>query len=411
MRKLKLKKSIYLIAMLATALASVTMLALYISDGDINKYSELPSDHQRFPASPGASRSCTELISDFLHPPTHRTLDVHPDSLMGQHPDLLREMRSLRVQEIDYIKLHQQFSQTHRRAPSVEDVLDHIFHYRQDVIDRYQVLLQRLESSEQIEVKNFAQQIAFTLKELRRHRSREDVIAQFHEYKEVGRLDFGEINHPIHLTDEELFPDDLFQFFRNNFNLASFHGEYGELITYSALEYRPLLRGLRFREDLQVSHSDYQSMIVQRVQRFEESLQQMSLDELTDFLSQYPGQLFRLAQDDIRQTPPHQIDHQSLIDRALEILKVKEIDLVFERPDGKIVWAEVKTSLKDFNLKKITTGRNSIENQLRLHREVINVLGLSDDVDLYFISPLSRINREAKDFLESEGIRYIYAPH
>lgn len=388
---------------------SLLFLFTFISCAQIQPKNEFHSERSL------ASDDCLELINTFLEVKIPE-LEIFPTSIFGINADIYKKMESIQLLSIDYFQFYQTFQTKNKRAPTLRETLVFAYQVKTAILNNYENLAEEL--SKHANANN--QQIQLFIQELRHSKSKLskyktidqielEVVASYQNGKSaIATLDTA---IPLDPHDSKKLDENFYTFLKNRVSISNFQGEFGELLAQGASKEKVLARGLTFKGDVSSAKTPTETLIAKKIAELSLKVNNMTNDQIIEFVGQYKDGLFRMAYAFIH-AGNFSVDKRGIvIDKIFNMIKSKEIDLVSETSDGKIVWSEVKAYIKPITLDTIAghSKDKTIFDQLQEHKALRDVLGLESSVNLRFISPLSVTDDEARKLIESIGYEVISA--
>lgn len=357
-----------------------------------------------------ASDNCFDLVNSFLDSDQARVV-VPEGSIVDQSPEVLPLMERMIPPAIDFPKFILDFQQNNQRTPTLRETIEFVYESRRELHQAYDELTELLSNLNLSHHQNFIQEVEQTRNKLAKFKDldslEEEVLANFRE----GKSSVESLDVSIPIRDENgqtFFDEDYYRFLKDRTGLSNYSGEIGELLVYAKTPERILAKGLRFDMGDAQPLDVYQKEIVQRVSLLRENLLTKSLDELKAIINEYTtprGGFLRHAQEFIEENEATGINPADVVDKIMNMVTSKEIDLVSVSRDHKIVWTEVKAYNQKLTVQSISGegSKKTIVDQLQEHKALRDLLGLEHQVELRFSSPLSGIDDEAKQMVESLG--------
>lgn len=348
-----------------------------------------------------ASDSCNEIIKSFFGPRIKR-LVPQPNSILANYPQLIDQIESLSMPNLDYARFYDDFVKTNKRNPTLKDGIKFVYDERKLVLEGYDWFIREIDSLNEPRLAKLKEELKASQIKLNKFKS----IREF----ELDVLGLNNLGHSAEKLLEEDFivrdgfiASDLhYSLLNDRTGLRNFNGEFGELYAMATSGNSILSRGLMFRQ-MGNQPSGYEKLILNATDNFRKNMEAKSLPEIKKIVKKHGTGLFRKANDYLESTPSNKLSKQVLVKIMVDMVKSKEIDLVSAR-GGKIYWAEVKAYRKPISVKLLKdSSKKSIYDQLVEHKALRDLLGLRKKVELVFISPISEITPEAKRVLHELG--------
>ncbi|MBY0413811.1 MAG: hypothetical protein K2Q18_06585 [Bdellovibrionales bacterium] len=368
--------------------------------------------HSRIPSSPD---DCNRIIAKFINK-KNPSLEIAPASIFGKYPEIQKQMYTLFLDTTDYMGFYKEFFELNKKAPTLRDVFTRAYDEKIKTIKRYEDLIMELENlptAKNEQIQTFIRELKSSAKKLGHYKSIEQIDQELTASFQHGKISIPDLDTivPLDKDNPEVFDEDFYQFVKNKINVSGFQGEYGELFAHGASGEQVLTRGLTFAIDDVRSNEPYQKMVADQIIILEKKLNKMSNDEISSFIEPHKEGLFRIAFGVIEEDQFIIKRRDLVVEKIINMIRSKEIDLVTRDKDGKIVWAEVKAYIKPITMKSIGGHgkEKTVLDQLREHKALRDVLGLEASVRLRFIAPLSPVSDDAKSAIEKLGYEVISA--
>jgi len=362
--------------------------------------------------APAAAKSldCTQLVQSFVSTAKPK-LPVAKNSLFGKYPELLAEIDKLEFIPFQLNEYTSSFIKKHNRAPTLREAMEAMYDERRLMISKYDEVIADVESLNNPELSEFIYELKFSREKLNKFKDLDHYDDELISSYNDGKAKFSSIDVPIAIKGGAV--ETRFNtYVKERMREGNFNGELGELIGYGASKDKPIRKGVKF-ETRSLSHPiPYQLTIDTAIKTLEENLKQKSDKELLKLVSTYGDGILRAARSYLDNLGERPVDRDILIGKIITMIRTKEIDLVFQKANGKIVWAEVKTYKKPITMETLNGGgykAKPMAEQLLEHKALRDLLGFKKEVELRFISPTSVIEPDAKAYIESLGYEVISA--
>lgn len=348
------------------------------------------------------SDSCNEIIKSFFGPRIKR-LVPQPNSILANHPQLIDQIESLSMPNLDYARFYDDFVKAYKRNPTLKDGIKFVYDERKLVLEGYDWFIREIDSLNEPKLTKLKEELKSSQVKLNKFKS----IREF----ELDVLGLNNLGHSAEKLLEEDFivrdgfivSDIHYSLLNDRTGLRNFNGEFGELYAMATSGNSIISRGMMFRQTGNQPKGGYEKLILNATENFRKNMESKSLPEIKKIVKKHGTGIFRKANEYLKTTPSHKISKQVLVKIMVDMVKSKEIDLVSAR-GGKIYWAEVKAYRKPISVKLLTdSSKKSIYDQLVEHKALRDLLGLRKKVELVFISPISEITPEAKRLLHELG--------
>lgn len=357
-----------------------------------------------------AGGDCKELVSALMADSKPR-LPVAKNSLFGKYSVLTEEMAKLEFVPFQLNEFTAGFIKKNHRAPTLREAMEAMYDERRVMIEKYDEVIADVEAMQNPEMKEFLYELKFSREKLNKFKDLDQYDDELTSSFNDGKAKFSSIDVPI-VMKNGVVETKFNTYIKERMREGNFNGEMGELMAYGASKDRPIRKGMKFETRSVRNPSPYQITIDNAIKKLEESLVAKSDQELIKLVETYGDGILRGAKSYLENLGERPMDRDILIGKIITMVRTKEIDLVFERADGKIVWAEVKTYKKPITMETLNGGgykAKPMADQLLEHKALRDLLGFKKDVVLRFISPTSPIEPEAKAYIESLGYEVIGA--
>lgn len=359
-----------------------------------------------------ASENCFDLVNSFLESDQARVATPE-GSIVEQTPEVLPIMERMIPESIDFPKFILEFQQLNQRTPTLRETIEFVYEGRRELHQAYDELSDLLTNLNHPHQLDFLREIEQTRNKLAKFKNLDSLEDEVHANFREGKSTVESLDIPIPIRDENgqtFFDEDYYRFLKDRTGLSNYSGEIGELLVYAKTPERILAKGLRFDMNEGQVLDAYQAEIRQRVELLRENLLTKNLDELRAVINQYTtprGGFLRHAQEFIDSSEPQALNSADVVEKIMNMVTSKEIDLVSLSNENKIVWTEVKAYGQKLSAQSISGegSKKTIIDQLQEHKALRDILGLEHQVELRFSSPLSGIDDEAKQMVESLGFK------
>ena len=359
-----------------------------------------------------AADNCFDLVNSFLESDQARVA-IPEGSIVEQTPAVLPLMERMIPENPDFPKFIFEFQQLNQRTPTLRETIEYVYEGRRELHQAYDELAELLTNLNHPHQQDFLREIEQTRNKLAKFKNLDSLEDEVHANFTEGKSTVESLDIPIPIRDENgqtFFDEDYYRFLKDRTGLSNYSGEIGELLVYAKTPERILAKGLRFDMNEGQVLDAYQTEIMQRVSLLRENLQTKNLDQLKAIINQYTtprGGFLRHAQEFIDENEAAEVNPADVVDKIMNMVTSKEIDLVSVSAENKIVWTEVKAYGQQLSAQSIAGNgpKKSIIDQLQEHKALRDILGLEHQVDLRFSSPLSGMDNEAKEMVESLGFK------
>ena len=350
-------------------------------------------------ASP-AIQGCGEILNLLVH----RQNSVSSTSLIEKFPELKDGIETLKPEQLDLLGFIENFSELNKRAPSIRETLDYAYENRRNLHQAYDDLLSQLKTFEDEAAVRFSKEVETSRLKLSHFYDLDKLSAEVKSDFEKGKTKISSLDEPIPTEvrgNKVFFDEQYYQFLLSRTSLGLYSGEYGELKAFISTPDWNLKRGLRFDQKTLEITDEYQNLIMDRVNTFEQTLNRKSAIEVKALLEKYNPEsgtgLLRQAREYLERTDPAQFNIEMLKEKILQAVKSKEIDLVGLSAENKVIWSEVKAFHKSITLESLhkRSGNKSLYEQLVEHKVVRDILGLTELVELRLLSTMSHVEEDA----------------
>lgn len=362
----------------------------------------------REPAS--ASLDCAQL-AESLFISSKPKLALPKNSLFAKFPILTEELEKLEFVPFQLNDFNSQFIKKYNRAPTLREAMESMYSERRDLIGRYDEVIADVEAIQNPALSNFILELKFSRDKLNKFKDLDhyddELVSSFND----GKAKFSSIDIPITMKNN-VIETKFNTYIKERSREGNFNGELGELMAYGASKDRPVRKGLKFETRQLTNPIPYQIVIDEAIKKLESSLSKKSDQQIVKLVNSYGEGILRSAKSYLENLGERPMDRDILIGKIITMIRTKEIDLVFEKPNGMIVWAEVKAYKKPITMETLNGGgykAKPMAEQLLEHRALRDLLGFKDQVELRFISPTSTIDPDAKKYIESLGYEVIGA--
>lgn len=381
---------------------------LFLSLFFFSRNTEGPSHFQD--RGPAGAVDCAEIAKAFFTE-TRPRLAIPKTSLFGKYPMLIDELDKLEFVPFQVNEFANDFIKKNNRAPTLREAMEAMYEERRVIISKYDEVIADVEAMKDPELAGFIYELKFSKDKLNKFKDLDHYDDELISAYNDGKAKFSSIDVPIAIKNGVI--ETKFQtYVKERMREGNFNGELGELTAYGASKDKPVRKGLKFETRSLSNPIPYQVVIDGAIKKLEDSLAQKSDKELIKLVNTYGEGILRAAKSYLDNLGERPIDRDILIGKIITMIRTKEIDLVFEKSNGKIVWAEVKTYKKPITMDTLNGDgykAKPMADQLLEHKALRDLLGFKNDVDLRFISPTSQITPDAKAYIESLGYEVIGA--
>jgi hypothetical protein len=373
-----------------------------------NSFVEVHVDRSRFPAA--ISVDCVELAKSFLGEQKAR-LAIPPNSLFAKYPVLSQEMEKLEFTPLQLDEFYNDFLKRNRKAPTLRDGMEYIYVLRKEIISSYDEVIAEVKAMQEPALDTFLDELSFSRNKLNKFKDfdlYEDEIENAHN---AEKTKLTSLDDPI-VMKNNIIETRYSNYLKERSREGIFHGELGELVAFGTSKDKSIKKGLKFETRKLLVPTHYQLVIADAIEKLEADLAKKTNKQLITFVNSYGEGLLRNAHDYLVNLKDAPLDKVVIISKIITMIRTKEIDLIFEKADGRMVWAEVKTYKKPISVETLNGGGYKAKpmiDQLIEHKALRDILGFKDSVDLRFISPTSKITPEAKTMIEGLGYEVIGA--
>ena len=361
-----------------------------------------------------ASEDCNDIVGQFFVK-QNPTLELNKQSIFALNPMIHEKMNSLRLESIDYNTFYQDFMTKNHKAPTLRDLLNYAYQIKAATLNNYENIISellKLPTAESEAIQNFILTLRASKNKLGNVRSIEQIELELEASFEKGKSVIPDLDTVVTLekNTNKISPEFL-QFLKDRTSLNNFQGEYGELIAYGASGDKVIARGLTFDKEVTLARTPTEALVAKRLIELQDRIKLMSNEQLLTFIEPHKEGLFRVAYNALAEEKFSWSKRDLIVEKMINMIKSKEIDLVEQDLDGKMIWGEVKAYNRPIKIGTIDgPGKGkTILDQLKEHKALRDVLGLESDVKLRFISPLSIVSEDARKLIESIGYEVISA--
>jgi hypothetical protein len=369
---------------------------------------EFNFEQGRAPAA--ATIDCVQLVGNILAE-SRPKLTFPKNSLFARFPVLLEELQKLEFTPFQLNSFTTEYLKKYNRAPTLREAMEAMYAERRDLIGRYDEVIADVEALQNPALVNFIEELKFSKDKLNKFKDLDhyddELVSSFND----GKSKFSSIDIPITMKNN-VIETKFNTYIKERSREGNFNGELGELTAYGASKDKPIRKGLKFETRQLTNPIPYQLVIDEAIKKLEKSLSKKSDQQIIKLVNSYGEGILRNAKSYLDNLGERPIDRDILIGKIITMIRTKEIDLVFEKPNGTIVWAEVKAYKKPITMDILNGGgykAKPMAEQLLEHKALRDLLGFKDQVELRFISPTSAIAPDAKAYIESLGYEVIGA--
>lgn len=369
---------------------------------------EVSVDQLRSPAS--AKIDCLELVQAFLSEEKPR-LVIPRSSLFAKFPVLIEELDKIEFTPLKWDEFYNDFVKKNKKAPTLRDAMEYMYSLRKDIIGKYDEVIADVEAMQNPELQTFLNELKFSRDKLNKFKDLDHYDDELTSAFNEGKAKFSSIDEPIVMKNNTIETRYL-TYLKERSREGNFNGEIGELFAFGASKDKAIKKGLKFETRNLKDPIPYQLVIDEAITKLENSLAKKTDKQIISLVNSYGEGILRNAQSYLDNLGERPLDRDILIGKIITMIRTKEIDLIFQKPDGRIVWGEVKAYKKPITLETLNGGgykAKPMADQLLEHKALRDILGFKDSVDLRFISPTSKITPEAKIFIEKLGYEVISA--
>ncbi len=369
---------------------------------------EVFHDQVRLPAA--VPRDCAQLVESFLKDERPR-LTFPRGSLFAKFPAVAEEMDKLEFTPLKLEEFYDEFFKQYKRAPTLKEALEYIYVLRKEIISSYDEVIRDVEGMQNPNLKPFIDELIFSRDKLDKFKDLDLYESELAASHEAGKSKLASLDEPI-VKKNNTIDSRYLNYLKDRSREGNFNGEMGELLALGASKDKTIKKGLKFETRQLTDPIPYQVVITKAMAKFEASLAKKTDQQLIKLVRTYGDGILRAARIYLESMGEDSFDRDVLISKIITMIRTKEIDLVFEKSDGRIVWGEVKAYKKPISLEILNGGgykAKPMVDQLMEHKALRDILGFKDSVDLRFISPTSKITPEAKRLIESLGYEVIGA--
>lgn len=361
-----------------------------------------------------ASEDCNAVVGQFFVK-KQPALELHQKSIFALNPVIHTKMNSLRLESIDYDLFYQDFILKNKKAPTLRDLLNYAFEIKAGILKNYDNIiseLTKLPNGESEAIQNFILTLRASKNKLGNVKNIEQIELELEASFKQGKSLIPGLDTTVTLEkNTNKIRHDFHQFLRDRTSLSNFQGEYGELIAYGASGDKVVVRGLTFATEATFARNPTEALVAKKLVDLQDRIKLMSNEQLLTFIEPHKEGLFRVAYNFLVEENFSWSKRDQIVEKMINMIKSKEIDLVEQDINGKMIWGEVKAYNRPIKLSTIDgPGKGkTILDQLKEHKALRDVLGLETDVKLRFVSPLSIVDEDAKKLIESLGYEVISA--
>jgi len=361
---------------------------------------------------PAATKSldCSQIIQSFIAESKPK-LPIAKNSLFAKYPELSAELEKLEFIPFQLNEFTSSFIKKQNRAPTLREAMEAMYDERRVMISKYDEVIADVEGLNNPELSEFVYELKFSREKLNKFKDLDHYDDELISSYNDGKAKFSSIDVPI-VVKNGVVETRFNTYVKERMREGNFNGELGELIGYGASKDKPIRKGVKFETRSLSNPIPYQLVIDGAIKKLEESLAQKTDKELIKLVNTYGEGILRAAKSYLDNLGERPMDRDILIGKIITMIRTKEIDLVFQKTNGKIVWAEVKTYKKSITMETLNGGgykAKPMAEQLLEHKALRDLLGFKKEVELRFISPTSIIEPDAKNYIESLGYEVISA--
>ncbi len=360
--------------------------------------------------SPARVVDCLELAQNFLGEARPR-LAIPKNSLLGKYPSLVDELDKLEFVPFSLPDFYNSFLKKNKRAPTLREAMEAMYVERRELISKYDEVIADVEALQSPDLESFIGELKFSKDKLNKFKDLDhyddELVTAFND----GKSKFSSIDEPIVLKNGAV-EQRFLTYIKERSREGNFNGEMGELTGYAASKDKPVKKGLKFETRSLKDPIPYQVTIDTASTNLETTLAKKTDKQLITLVNKYGEGILRNAKSYLDNLGERPLDRDILIGKIIVMIRTKEIDLVFQKTNGKYIWAEVKTYKKPITMETLNGGGYKLKpmsDQLLEHKALRDLLGFTETVDLRFISPTSKVEPDAKAYIESLGYDVISA--
>lgn len=357
------------------------------------------------------SDRCLELLQGLISTQerSERTIDFR--SIADINPQILEQFIQLKPEPIDYTIFLNDFLRQHNRPPTLREAIEYSYEIRREMHEGYENLVQQLRSSDQIQIQNLSRELDRTLEGLPRFNDLNRLENDLEQRVARGEnLVVTSLDDKMEIESRDgkiWFEENYYRFLRDKTGLGNYVGHYGEILIILQTPDRVIKRGLKFDVPFNEATDPYQKEIAQRVLELEARLRNMNIDQLKSLVEEHTlddAGLLRFVKVFIDEADASVLNNADIVELIVQAVKSKEMDMISVSAQEKLIWSEVKAYSKPITVESLTKGSGkTLMEQLLEHRSVASLLGYGEEVQMRFYTPLTSVERDAQQLLESIG--------
>lgn len=345
---------------------------------------------------------CNNLIKSFFTSSTPRLIP-EKNSILDIYPQLIDQIESLNLPELDFGKFSKNFIVQNKRHPTLKDGIQFVYDQRKLVLESYDWFLREIDILNDPLLETLKVELKNSQRKLNKFKSIREFEIDILQYNNLHRKAKNVLNEPLIIKDGFIVSEEQYHLLNDRSGLTNFAGEFGELYSLVTTSNQIISRGMMFRSIQNQEVNAYQKLIVQATEKFKQDMDAKTFAEVKKIVKKHRNVFFRKAAEYLETTDPSKVNKRTMVKIMVDMIKSKEIDLVSVR-GNKIYWAEVKSYKKSISARKLKEkSKKSIYDQLIEHKVLRDLLGLRTKVELVFISPTSEITPDAKRLLNELG--------
>lgn len=360
--------------------------------------------------TPAATVDCIQVAQAFLNEQKPR-LAIAKNSLFAKYPALIEEMDKLEFIPLNLNNFHSDFYKGNQRAPNLREALEYIYSLRKEMISNYDEVIADLQAMRDPALGPFINELIFSRNKLNKFKDIDHYQDELENAFSAGKTKLTSLDGPIAIKSNGIESRYL-NYLKERSREGNFNGEWGELSAYAASKDKALNKGLKFETRQLNDPTPYQQIIADAVNNLEESLGKKTDKQLITLVNTYGEGILRNAKMYLNGLDGAPLDRSVLIAKIISMIRTKEIDLICEKNNGRIVWGEVKAYKKPITVDTLNGEGYKLKpmiEQLKEHKALRDILGFKTSVDLRFIAPTSEITPDARAMIEALGYEVIGA--
>lgn len=363
-----------------------------------------------------APSNCREIINSYFSSVEPSVPESAPaSSLAMRFPEIDESLKRLLPEAVDIPLYLNDFTETHKRAPSLREFLEHSFEIRQDIHDSYEKVITKLSQTSDTDLYSLYEELRTTQDNLPKFEDFDELDLHLRQKsKEQNSGDFiSSVDEPLPITKGDdgdvLFEESHYNYLKDKVTFGHYIGEYGEVLAYMRTKGKILKRGLRFNIPVEDAKDSYQKDMAQRLLLLKSNLENSDRAQLEAIVHEHGDNekgLLRHVKEYIESTPEQEVTSDEIVSKIIQAVSNKEIDIVSVAPTGRVTWSEVKAYGRPITARILNQGggkKKSIYDQLVEHRSVASLLGLEDHIDFSFVTPLVKVEADAREILDELG--------